>query len=83
MVIFFIEHNKKKKKRPKVCPVCKKSWLDYEINDNYGVKHEVRLCWRDSAFDIWPEDTELASTLVLNPILILDLYKMKQLKPVK
>lgn len=83
LVIFFIKREEKKKERPKTCPVCKKNWLHYEISDNYKVKHTVRLCWRDSAFDIWPEDTELAVTLDLNPILILDLYKMKQLKPVK
>jgi len=83
MVIFFIKPSKKKHKLPKVCPVCKKDWLNYSIADNYGIEHRVVLCWRDSAFDIEPEGTELAATLQLNPVLILDLYKMKQLKPVK
>ena len=82
MVIFFVER-KKSKERPAKCPVCKKNWLDYELYDNDGVRHDVKLCWRDSAFDIYPDETELATTLQLNPILILDLYKMKQLKPVK
>jgi len=80
MVIFFFE---KEKEAPKVCPMCKKDWLNYELTDQIGLKHKIKLCWRDSAFDISPANTETALLLQMNPILILDLLKMKQLKPVE
>jgi len=79
MVMFFFE---KKKEAPRVCPICKREWLKYELTDEIGLKHKIMLCWRDSAFEIYPDNTETALLLQMNPILILDLFKLKKLIPV-
>ena len=66
---------------PEKCPTCEKKMSKYEIKDKGGMEHTVRLCWRDSAFSVSPPMTELYMMLHMNPHLILDLIKNKNLTP--
>lgn len=78
MDVCFIETDKN---NPDICPTCKKKMSKYEMKDNIKQTHTVWLCWRDSAFSVFPPMTEFYMMVHMNPPLILDLIKNKNLIP--
>ena len=78
MDICYVETDKG---NPDSCPTCKKKMSKYELKDRANQVHTVRLCWRDSAFNVFPPMTEFYMMVHINPSLILDLIKNKNLKP--
>ena len=80
MPLFFYDD---KVVNPDECRLCGKVMSKYETNYQ-GMPFTVRLCWRDSAFDIDPPElNELTFKIMTNPANILDLIKKKVLVPVK
>lgn len=66
---------------PEICPTCNKKMSKYELKDKQNHVHTVRLCWRDSAFNVFPPMTEFFMMVHMQPNLILDLIKNKNLIP--
>ena len=61
------------------CPTCQGRLSKYHM-DFQGTDVYVNLCWKDSTFDVDPEDHPMCMALQLNPNIMMELIHLKKLK---